>query len=59
VEVVLLDLSRLAGHDPAAQAKSGTESNRGHGPVIPGVDHGGAVVQGQADIDDLLSDLGI
>jgi hypothetical protein len=41
------------------QPTSGTNDNRGHGPAVPGVDHGGTVVQGQADIDDLLSDLGI
>lgn len=59
VEVVLVDLSRLTGHDPSVALKAATESNRGHGPVVPGVDHGGTVVQGQSDIDDLLSDLGI
>jgi chemotaxis protein CheZ len=59
VEVVLVDLSRLAGHDASVQTKTATDDNRGHGPAIPGVDHGGTVVQGQGDIDDLLSDLGI
>jgi chemotaxis protein CheZ len=59
VEVVLVDLSRLAGHDASVHAKSATDDHRGHGPAVPGVDHGGTVVQGQSDIDDLLSDLGI
>jgi chemotaxis protein CheZ len=59
VEVVLVDLTRLTGHDPSVQGKSATDSNRGHGPVVPGVDQGAAVVNGQADIDALLSDLGM
>jgi chemotaxis protein CheZ len=59
VEVVLVDLTRLTGHDPGAEGKSATDAKRGHGPVIPGVDHGATVVNGQADIDALLSDLGM
>ena len=59
VEVVLVDLSKLAGHEPGVETKSATDDSRGHGPAIPGVDHGGTVVQGQSDIDDLLSGLGI
>jgi chemotaxis protein CheZ len=58
VEVVLVDLSRLTGRQDAAPAPA-ADSSRGHGPAIPGVDHGGAVVNGQADIDSLLSDLGM
>ena len=58
VEVVLVDLSRLTGND-GATAQAATDSNRGHGPAIPGVDHGGTVVNGQADIDALLSGLGM
>ena len=59
VEVVLVDLSKLAGHEPGVETKSATDDSRGHGPAVPGVDHGGTVVQGQSDIDDLLSGLGI
>jgi chemotaxis protein CheZ len=59
VEVVLVDLSRLAGRDEDMQALVATDSSRGHGPAIPGVDQGGTVINGQADIDSLLSDLGM
>lgn len=57
VEVVLVDLTRLTGAQAAAA--TGIHSNRGHGPAIPGVDHGATVVSDQADIDALLSDLGM
>ncbi len=59
VEIVLVDLSRLAGKDSDASASDSDDSSRGHGPAIPGVDHGAAMVNGQADIDALLSDLGM
>jgi len=59
VEVVLVDLTRLTGREEGLESKSATDSNRGHGPVIPGVDTGATVVNGQADIDALLSDLGM
>jgi chemotaxis protein CheZ len=59
VEVVLVDLTRLAGTEFGGKAPESEDSSRGHGPVIPGVDHGGSVVNGQADIDALLSDLGM
>lgn len=59
VEVVLVDLARLTGTDPNAAQAQPTDSSRGHGPAIPGVDHGAAIVNGQADIDALLSDLGM
>ena len=57
VEVVLVDLSQLTGSE--GDARAATDSNRGHGPAVPGVDHGGTVVNGQADIDALLSGLGM
>jgi chemotaxis protein CheZ len=57
VEVVLVDLTRLTGVQ--ATATEATTSSRGHGPAIPGVDHGATVVSDQADIDALLSDLGM
>jgi chemotaxis protein CheZ len=56
VEVVLVDLTRLTGAQAPVPA---AESSRGHGPAIPGVDHGATVVSDQADIDALLSDLGM
>jgi chemotaxis protein CheZ len=57
VEVVLVDLTRLIGAQAAAA--TGVHSSRGHGPAVPGVDHGATVVSDQADIDALLSDLGM
>jgi chemotaxis protein CheZ len=59
VEVVLIDLTRLAGREEGLEARAGTDSKRGHGPAVPGVDEGQGVVAGQTDIDALLSDLGI
>jgi chemotaxis protein CheZ len=59
VEVVLVDLSQLAGRDESVAVKSATDSNRGHGPAVPGVDQPATLVNGQADIDALLSDLGM
>jgi chemotaxis protein CheZ len=59
VEVVLVDLSQLAGRDESVAVKSATDSNRGHGPAVPGVDQPAMLVNGQADIDALLSDLGM
>lgn len=59
VEVVLVDLTRLTGRDPAAAAESRSDANRGYGPAVPGVDSGAETINGQADIDALLSDLGM
>ncbi len=56
VEVVLVDLTRLTGAHASVVPGA---SSRGHGPAIPGVDHGATLVNGQADIDALLSDLGM
>lgn len=58
VEVVLVDLTRLTGAQANAAALE-TSSSRGHGPAVPGLDHGATVVSDQADIDALLSDLGM
>jgi chemotaxis regulatin CheY-phosphate phosphatase CheZ len=44
-----IDTRRGSGHGSSA---------RGHGPSVPGVNHGPAV-RGQQDVDDLLSDLGM
>ena len=59
VEVVLIDLARLAGTAGGEHGPTAEELARGTGPVVPGVEQGAAVVNGQADIDALLSDLGI
>lgn len=59
VEVVLVDLAKLAGAEGGSTAPTAEELARGTGPAVPGVDQGTAVVAGQSDIDDLLSDLGI
>jgi chemotaxis protein CheZ len=59
VEVVLVDLARLAGANGGDHGPTAEELARGTGPVVPGVEQGAAVVNGQADIDALLSDLGM
>jgi chemotaxis protein CheZ len=59
VEVVLVDLARLAGANGGDHGPTAEELARGTGPVVPGVEQGAAVVNGQVDIDALLSDLGI
>jgi chemotaxis protein CheZ len=59
VEVVLVDLARLSGARAGSLAPSAEELARGTGPVVPGVKQETAVVNGQADIDALLSDLGM
>jgi chemotaxis protein CheZ len=59
VEVVLVDLTHLTGRDGRAEAQGATDSNRGHGPTIPGVSQSAATVNGQAELDALLSDLGM
>ncbi len=59
VEVVLVDLAHLAGTTGGNNGPTAEELARGTGPVVPGVEQGAAVVNGQADIDALLSDLGM
>jgi len=59
VEVVLVDLAKLAGNESGANGPTAEEIARGTGPVVPGVDQGAATVNGQVDIDALLSDLGM
>lgn len=61
VEQTLGELVKMATLDawrPAADAKDQYRLTRGHGPVVPGVDHG-MVVGGQTDVDALLSNLGM
>jgi chemotaxis protein CheZ len=58
IESALVGLMGLSTADPARVASPATASSRGHGPVVPGVDHG-KVVSGQQDVDALLSGLGM
>lgn len=59
VEKKLVELIRLSGHrtETAYVRGSEQEDKAPHGPVVPGVDTGD-VVNGQDDVDDLLSSLG-
>jgi chemotaxis protein CheZ len=59
LEHALGDLVRLSGVSPSATPVGPVQSDaRGFGPVVPGVDHG-VHVDGQQDVDALLSDLGM
>ena len=57
LEQALGELVRIAGPDGEARFSAGN-TTRGHGPVVPGINHGHAV-SGQQDVDALLSDLGM
>ena len=59
LQEALGELVRIAGpvEDPDSHPGK-TGSGRGHGPMVPGIDHGQAV-SGQQDVDALLSDLGM
>lgn len=58
VEIALSELMRIVGsaNEPAIAAVP--KVINGHGPVVPGIDHG-AAVRNQQDVDALLSDLGL
>ncbi len=58
IEIVLVSLMRLSSVESVRAAPAAATSSRGHGPVVPGVDHG-KVVSGQQDVDALLSGLGM
>jgi chemotaxis protein CheZ len=59
LEEALGELVRIAGPvGAAAECSAESGAARGHGPVVPGIDHGHAV-SGQQDVDALLSDLGM
>jgi chemotaxis protein CheZ len=59
LEVALANLVRLSTSNEArAQIVELGAHRRGYGPVVPGVDHGNAV-NGQTDVDALLSGLGM
>jgi chemotaxis protein CheZ len=59
LEEALGELVSIAG--PVGTGDAGSDEagmSRGHGPMVPGIDHGRAV-SGQQDVDALLSDLGM
>ncbi len=64
VEESLVELVKISGK-PAAEPgmeegkmeKKAEDDSTGHGPQVPGIDHG-TTVSGQDDVDDLLSSLG-
>ncbi len=59
LEVALGDLVRLSGGVELVAAPVSTDTrSQGFGPVVPGVSHG-VHVDGQQDVDALLSDLGM
>jgi chemotaxis protein CheZ len=59
LEDALGELARIAGQSKDGDVGSSSgDTVRGHGPVVPGINHGHAV-SGQQDVDALLSDLGI
>lgn len=53
----LVQMATLETKKPA-EAKDQYHATRGHGPAVPGVDHG-VVVGAQVDVDALLSNLGM
>jgi len=60
VELTLSELVKMATLDRSEDQRSTDQyhATRGHGPVVPGVDHG-VVVGDQVDVDALLSNLGM
>jgi chemotaxis protein CheZ len=59
LEQALGELVRIVGPvDDADRCSDDAAAPRGHGPMVPGVNHGPAV-NGQQDVDALLSDLGM
>jgi chemotaxis protein CheZ len=61
VEQTLGELVKVANLQTKTTARDSNDQyqqSRGHGPAVPGVNHG-AVVGGQTDVDDLLQNLGM
>ncbi|MGC3979910.1 MAG: protein phosphatase CheZ [Steroidobacteraceae bacterium] len=54
----LVKMATLENKRPETAKEDRYHSTRGHGPAVPGIDHG-AVVGGQTDVDALLSNLGM
>lgn len=57
LEETLASLTKLSG-DVVEHTTLGESPDAGHGPVVPGVNHG-EVASGQTDVDELLSGLGM
>jgi chemotaxis protein CheZ len=57
LEVALGDLVRIGNLQGSEHAQSVPDASRGYGPVVPGITHG-ATVNGQQDVDAMLSGLG-
>ncbi|HEY6452145.1 MAG TPA: protein phosphatase CheZ [Steroidobacteraceae bacterium] len=58
LEQALGDLVRIGNFQSTVAAELDADSSRGHGPVVPGIEHGQAV-NGQQDVDAMLSGLGM
>ena len=58
LEATLGELVHLASDGTPRPAVTADAESRGYGPAIPGIDHGPAV-NGQQDVDSLLSGLGL
>jgi len=63
VEEGLVDLIKMSGNQAVEKKKEDSKvedelNTVGEGPIVPGVAHSGETVNGQDDVDDLLSSLG-
>lgn len=58
IESALAELVRLSASETPRPEKAVSRASQGHGPAVPGIDHGRAVA-GQQDVDALLSGLGM
>ena len=58
LEGTLVELVRLSTGTTVKETPAETKKSRGYGPAVPGVDHG-VIVNGQQDVDALLSGLGM
>lgn len=62
VEQGLVDLIKMSGagapHEEGNKQQSGERNIKAEGPVVPGIAHSSETVNGQDDVDDLLSSLG-
>jgi chemotaxis protein CheZ len=58
LEVALGDMVRIGEFEPIGDLAGASVQMQAHGPVVPGVEHG-QVVNGQQDVDAMLSGLGM
>lgn len=58
LEIALGDMVRIGDFEPIGDLDRTASMLQGHGPVVPGVEHG-HVVSGQQDVDAMLSGLGM